>query len=327
MALPKLRIQPHKSDNLISDHLGSAAYLTDDHGYVTQSLNYMPYGEDWVEDNRFNPIDTVRLGIYRFNGKEKDYESGFHYYGARYHWSEVLTGWLSVHPLSDKYPGISPYAYCAWNPIVYIDSNGMEFTDWPKIGRCVKGALNIAGGAITAVGGIVIGAGGSVITGGAAAPIGAFVVGTGAYEIAEGIHTITNALSGAPQSSDPQYTTPLGAATNNTTVDVVTSVVVGYGSTAVTTFGKATTVTSTTVSTSQQGVKTSAEGASSSRANTVLSTIVTTADVATSTSSSSAKSTPKSSSQSTGKTTQSSSPRGTNFSQSSNNSSKPFYEW
>lgn len=27
-----------------------------------------------------------------FNGKEKDYESGFHYYGARYYWSEVLTG-------------------------------------------------------------------------------------------------------------------------------------------------------------------------------------------------------------------------------------------
>ena len=28
-----------------------------------------------------------------FTGKEKDWESGFHYYGARYYWSEVLTGW------------------------------------------------------------------------------------------------------------------------------------------------------------------------------------------------------------------------------------------
>ena len=36
------------------------------------------------------------------NGKEKDYESGFHYYGARYYWSELLTGWLSVDPMSDK---------------------------------------------------------------------------------------------------------------------------------------------------------------------------------------------------------------------------------
>ena len=59
-----------------------------------------------------------------FNGKEKDCESGFHYYGARYYWSELLTGWLSVDPMADKYPGISPYAYCAWNPVKYIDPNG-----------------------------------------------------------------------------------------------------------------------------------------------------------------------------------------------------------
>ncbi len=60
------------------------------------------------------------------NGKEKDYESGFHYYGARYYWSELLTGWLSVDPMMDKYPGISPYNYCAWNPTKFIDPNGLE---------------------------------------------------------------------------------------------------------------------------------------------------------------------------------------------------------
>ena len=43
-----------------------------------------------------------------FNGKEKDYESGFHYYGARYYWSEVLTSWLSVDPMADKYPPTPP---------------------------------------------------------------------------------------------------------------------------------------------------------------------------------------------------------------------------
>ena len=63
-----------------------------------------------------------------FNGKEKDYESGFHYYGARYYWSEVLTGWLSVDPMMDKYPGISPYAYCAWNPVKLVDPDGMEIS-------------------------------------------------------------------------------------------------------------------------------------------------------------------------------------------------------
>ena len=60
------------------------------------------------------------------NGKEKDYESGFHYYGARYYWSELLTGWLSVDPVMDKYPNISPYNYCMWNPIKLMDPNGMD---------------------------------------------------------------------------------------------------------------------------------------------------------------------------------------------------------
>jgi RHS repeat-associated protein len=61
-----------------------------------------------------------------FNGKEKDHESGFHYYGARYYWCEVLTGWLSVDPLADKYPSLSPYNYCGWNPVLFIDPNGRE---------------------------------------------------------------------------------------------------------------------------------------------------------------------------------------------------------
>ena len=103
-----------------SDHLGSAAYLTSG-GDVTQTLNYLPYGEDWI-DVQFN-LDP-RLGQYTFNGKEKDYESGFNYYGARYYWGELLTGWLSVDPMMDKYPGISPYNYCMWNPVKLIDPEG-----------------------------------------------------------------------------------------------------------------------------------------------------------------------------------------------------------
>jgi RHS repeat-associated protein len=111
-----------------SDHLGSAAYLTDENGQVTQTLNYLPYGEDWVDiQHNLDPS----LIQYRSNGKEKDYESGFHYYGARYYWSELLTGWLSVDPLTDKYPSISPYAYCAWNPVRLVDPTGMSYDDPP----------------------------------------------------------------------------------------------------------------------------------------------------------------------------------------------------
>ena len=59
-------------------------------------------------------------------GKERDSETGFSYFGARYYDSDLMTGWLSVDPLADKYPSLSPYNYCAWNPIRLVDPDGNE---------------------------------------------------------------------------------------------------------------------------------------------------------------------------------------------------------
>ena len=54
-------------------------------------------------------------------------ETGFSYFGARYYDSDLMTGWLSVDPMADKYPSLSPYAYCAWNPVKLVDPDG---EDW-----------------------------------------------------------------------------------------------------------------------------------------------------------------------------------------------------
>ena len=58
-----------------------------------------------------------------FTGKEKDSETGYYYFGARYYNSD-LSIWLSVDPIADKYPSLSPYNYCAWNPMRLVDPNG-----------------------------------------------------------------------------------------------------------------------------------------------------------------------------------------------------------
>ncbi|MGP1515948.1 MAG: RHS repeat-associated core domain-containing protein, partial [Bacteroidales bacterium] len=43
----------------------------------------------------------------------------------RYYASELST-WLSTDPMSDKYPSLTPYNYCANNPVKLIDPNGEE---------------------------------------------------------------------------------------------------------------------------------------------------------------------------------------------------------
>ena len=64
--------------------------------------------------------------VHSCTGKELDAETGYSYFGARYYDPAVLAAWLSVDPMADKYPGISPYAYCAWNPLKLVDPDGMD---------------------------------------------------------------------------------------------------------------------------------------------------------------------------------------------------------
>ena len=66
---------------------------------------------------------------FTFSAKEKDAETGYSYFGARYYNSD-LSIWLSVDPMSDKYPSLSPYVYCANNPIRLVDPNGEEIGDF-----------------------------------------------------------------------------------------------------------------------------------------------------------------------------------------------------
>ena len=105
-----------------SDHLGSASWITDYAGDAVQHLQYLPFGERYI-DQRMSGYNER----FTFTGKEKDEETGFGYFGARYIDHELMTMWLSVDPLADKYPGISPYAYCAWNPVKLVDPDGRDF--------------------------------------------------------------------------------------------------------------------------------------------------------------------------------------------------------
>ena len=111
------------------DHLGSVSWVTDNNGEVVQYLYYLPWGEDYLNQRR-NGYSGAR---HTFSAKEKDTETGYSYFGSRYYSSD-LSIWLSVDPMSDKYPSLSPYTYCANNPIKLMDPNGEEviFPDDPS---------------------------------------------------------------------------------------------------------------------------------------------------------------------------------------------------
>jgi len=80
------------------------------------------------------PLPTVNCNlspvtcIHTFSAKEKDVETGLSYFGSRYYSSD-LSVWLSVDPMADKYPSLSPYVYCADNPVRLVDPNGEEVYD------------------------------------------------------------------------------------------------------------------------------------------------------------------------------------------------------
>lgn len=115
--------EPHGGEDNIfythGDHLGSASWITDYRGMPIQYMHYLPYGQ-LLANQRAAGYDER----YKFTGKERDAETGYDFFGARYWWFGGT--WLSVDPLADKYPHISPYAYCNWNPLKYVDPDGRD---------------------------------------------------------------------------------------------------------------------------------------------------------------------------------------------------------
>ena len=104
-------------------------------GTRTASVSYRalsPYGDSLqfrisathpVHPQPIMHYESCIMHCYTFSAKERDPETGLSYFGSRYYNSD-LSIWLSVDPMSDKYPSLSPYTYCANNPVRLVDPNG-----------------------------------------------------------------------------------------------------------------------------------------------------------------------------------------------------------
>ena len=112
-----------------ADHLGSASWITNKEGTPIEYIHYMPYGELWYDWQASSYNER-----FKFTGKERDTETGYDYFGARFYLS-LLGIWLSPDPLLDKYPSISSYAYCKWNPVKNLDPDGKRIVVGTWYGR------------------------------------------------------------------------------------------------------------------------------------------------------------------------------------------------
>ena len=87
-------------------------------------MNYYPFGSEFCDGSSKNH-DQKR----KYNGKEFDNMHGLNTYdyGAR-QYNPVTARWDRMDPLAEKYYSINPYAYCAGNPIMFIDPDGKKIT-------------------------------------------------------------------------------------------------------------------------------------------------------------------------------------------------------
>lgn len=107
------------------NNLGTVDYYTSN---VTSYTDYYPFGME-IGSRTGHSSEGFRYG---FNGKEQDpewtgqgniYDYGFRIYNPR------IARFLSVDPLSTKYPFYTPYQFAGNKPIRFIDLDGLEEYD------------------------------------------------------------------------------------------------------------------------------------------------------------------------------------------------------
>ena len=110
----------------LTDHLGSTRVIVDgENGEVLRRYNYYPFGSQWAEAAS-EPSDSLYHNRYLFNGKESQSFADFNYldYGARMYDPQWRLSWNTPDPLAEKYYSVSPYAFCAGNPVNFVDNDG-----------------------------------------------------------------------------------------------------------------------------------------------------------------------------------------------------------
>ena len=145
----------------LCDHLGSVRSVIDgDTGIVVEASDYYPFGKRiqvtapvsepvggslYAAEPVVAPVapatsvaSTSSPNRWRFSGKEDQSFLGASIplldFGARMY-NPAIARWTASDPMSEKYYGISPYVYCANNPILFTDIAGNSYSEFDVEGN------------------------------------------------------------------------------------------------------------------------------------------------------------------------------------------------
>ena len=122
------RLTPSGAMLYVTDYLGSVrAVVNGSTGAIYKASDFSAFGaESDVASVQKLPAPFGTTFRDAYTGKEdqsQDFGTNYTDFGAR-QYSPALRRWMAPDPLSEKYYGISPYAFCADNPVNIIDADG-----------------------------------------------------------------------------------------------------------------------------------------------------------------------------------------------------------
>ena len=111
-----------KNDTIYSyvkDYQGNIRSVVRQDGTVVESTDYYPYGTPFTTAGAVQP--------YKYGTKELDRMHGLDLYDSQARWYDSPLGrTTTMDPKSEKYYSISPYLWCAGNPVRFVDQYGMS---------------------------------------------------------------------------------------------------------------------------------------------------------------------------------------------------------
>ena len=124
-ACPEGRLTESASLLYVPDFLGSVRIVMDaSNGTVLEASDYSAFGTRTPKATSTLPAGlTLRDHFTGCEDLKPDFNIPYADHAARYY-SPSLQRWMVPDPLSEKYYGISPYAYCNNNPLSFTDVNG-----------------------------------------------------------------------------------------------------------------------------------------------------------------------------------------------------------